>query len=404
MRFSYIAKTKTGESRSGIIDALNILEARKILLGKDLIVISVTPLREKAKREFLIPFLEGVSFLDKLLFAKHLSLMIKVVVSIRESIATIQEQSKSKKFKKILDDVLKGVDDGQPLADTLARYPEIFDLFYINMIKIGEESGSLEKSLEHLAIQLEKNHELKMKIRAAMIYPSIILTSIAVLSISLTFFILPKITPIFEAFDVELPLSTRILIGTTEFLKDYGLFALVGTIFLFLFFSLLYRLRPIRLLVHKIVLKLPLFGSMTKSINLAYLSRNLGILLKSGVPLVSALNTTQATLENLIYQKEIERAAEEVKKGRSVSSHFQKREPLFPPMISRMVGVGEKTGNLEETLIYLSNFYEVEVDKLTKNLSAIIEPILLLITGMVVGFVALSIISPIYEITRGLHF
>ena len=344
-----------------------------------------------------------ISFLDKILFAKHLALMIKVGLPLRDSVVTIQEQSKSKKFKKVLDDVIKSIDNGQPLATSLSRHPRVFGPLYINIIRVGEESGTLEGNLRHLALQLEKSHELREKVKAAMLYPLIVLTAAIVLSAALVFFVLPKILPIFKTFDIELPLATRVLIRFTEITQSYGLFIFIGSIALVVILFLVSRIRKVKFLIHKITLKLPIIGSISQELNISHFSRTLGVLLESGVPVVSALDITQATLGNLVYQKELEEIAEQVKKGKPISDYLTKRETVFPLMVSRMVGIGERTGSLEEALLYLGNFYEVEVDRSTKSLSTILEPILLLIVGAAVGFIALAIITPIYEITRGLH-
>ena len=403
MKFDYIAKTKAGDKETGVVTAFNISEAKKILLGKDLILLSLLPVKEKRGGIIDPLFLFGVSFLDKILFIKHLSLMIKAGLPLRESIATIQEQLKNKKFKRTLDDVLLSIDNGHSLADSLAIHPKIFDAFYINMIRVGEKSGSLEESFDRLAEQLEKNYELKKRITAAMAYPGIIFTAVIVLTSFISYFILPKITSIFKSFRAELPLATRILIGFSETIKTYGFHILVGFLFLSLFLFLLSKIKSIKYLFHKIALNFPLFGPIMKNINLVYFCRNLSTLLKSGVPLMSALDITQTTLSNLVYQREIKIIIGEVKKGKPISDYLMKKESLFPLTLSRMISVGEKTGNLEGTLIYLADFYDMEINRVVKTLSTILEPILLLIAGVLVGFVAIAIISPIYGITQILH-
>lgn len=350
-----------------------------------------------------IQIINRISFLDKILFAKHLALMIKAGLPLRDSVVTIQEQSKSKKFKKVLDNVIKSIDNGQTLAVSLSRHPRVFGSLYVNMIRVGEESGTLEGNLRHLALQLEKSHELREKVKAAMLYPLIVLTAVIVLSAALVFFVLPKILPIFKTFDIELPLATRVLIRFTEITQNYGLFIFIGSIALVVILFLVSRIRKVKFLIHKITLKLPIIGSISQELNISHFSRTLGVLLESGVPVVSALDITQATLGNLVYQKELEEIAEQVKKGKPISDYLAKRGTVFPLMVSRMVGIGERTGSLEEVLLYLGNFYEAEVDRSTKSLSTILEPILLLIVGAAVGFIALAIITPIYEITRGLH-
>lgn len=352
---------------------------------------------------FNIPLINQVSFLEKVLLAKNLALMIKSGLPLRESIAVIQEQTKSRTFKKVLDKVIKNIDNGQSLADSLARHPRVFDSLYINMIRIGEESGTLEENLEHLSLQLEKSYQLRQKVQAAMIYPSIILLATIILSSALTLFVLPQIVPIFKSFNIQLPMTTRILIGFTEITQNYGPYILILLAFFIFFLILISRLPAVKLLIHKTILRLPVIGSISRSVSISHFSRTLGILLKSGIPVTEALDITRATLTNLVYQKELVRLTAQVQRGKTISNYLKKKEALFPLMTSRMLSVGEKTGKLDETLSYLGNFYEAEVDKSTKDLSAVLEPILLLTIGLAVGFIALAIISPIYEISRGLH-
>jgi type IV pilus assembly protein PilC len=270
------------------------------------------------------------------------------------------------------------------------------------MIKVGEDSGTLEESLNYLVVQLEKNYELRQKMIAAMIYPSIILIAIIIVSSFVVSFILPKITDIFKDFKFELPFTTKILIYSAEVISNYGLFILGGIVFLFLILSLISKIKAVKALFHWISLRLPIFGKMIQNMNLVYFTRSLGILLKSGVPLISALDITKTILSNVIYQKQLEELAERVKEGRSLSDFLEGKEHLFPSVLYRMIEVGEKTGSLEETLIYLGNFYESELDRFLKTFTTIFEPLLLLFVGVVVGFVALAILPPLYEVTRSL--
>jgi len=402
MKFRYSARTKKGERKLGTLDALNAKEAKNILLNRDLIVISITPIKLRVKRAILIPFLGGVSFLDKLLFAKHLSLMLRSGLPLRESIAIIKEQS-SGGFKIVLGDILLSIDNGYPLERSLARHSKVFNPFYINMIKAGEEAGSLDENLEYLSLQMEKIHALRNKVRAAMIYPFIILASVTVLAAAIILFVLPRITPVFKSFRIQLPLATRILISIAGIIENYGLYILLGIILFLVLLVALYRIRFSRYLLHQLILRVPVFGVITKGVHLASFSRNLSTLLKSGIPVVEALNITAETQENLVYRQELIRVMEEVKKGKAISDYIRTRELVFPIMVSRMIEVGEKTGNLEEVLMYLSDFYDLEVDRAAKNISSFLEPMLLIAIGVVVGFIALAIITPIYEVTKGLR-
>lgn len=403
MKFNFVVKTLQGETQSGVIEALNKREAQQKLLSKDLIVTSLEPEKKDWKEKINFSFGGRISLLDKTLFARHLSLMIKGGVPLRIALSTLREQTDNYRFQKIINDVIAGIDNGQPLADTLGRHPRVFDNFYINMIRIGEESGSLQENLDHLASHLERIYELNNKVKGAMIYPAIILTAVLVMSVGITLFVLPKIMPLFRVFDITLPLATRILIGAMELLQNYGWYFLGGLVVFFLAFRFLSRLEKVKLFLHRVILKLPVIGSLNRNINLAYFSQNLGTLLKSGVPVVNALDITRSTIGNMVYKKELGNLIEEVRKGRPISGYLEESKFLFPVMISQMIAVGERTGNLEETLLYMSDFYGEEVIKATDNLSTVLEPALMIFIGLAVGFVALAIISPIYELTRGLQ-
>lgn len=344
-----------------------------------------------------------VSHLDKLLFVKHLSVMIKAGLSLREGVSTIEEQAKSKSFKKILNNIVKKLDNGEALGESLSAYPNAFNELFVNLIKAGEASGSLEENLNYLSIQLEKDHDLRRKVKAALLYPLIILIATLGLGGALSIFVLPKLIPLFKSLNVDLPLYTKILLFTVESIQNYGLFILGGIILLIIFIIFISKLRPIKSLNHRILLKIPIVGTIAKNINLAVFSRTLATLIKSGVSILEAMDIASNTLGNVIYKKKLIDLTSEIQQGKRMTDYLKKESKIFPSIFSRMIAVGEETGNLENSLFYLADFYEKEVDSATKNLSTILEPILLVIIGLVVAFVAISIISPIYQITRGLR-
>lgn len=345
--------------------------------------------------------LKKISTLDKVFLANNISVMIKAGLPLREAVATLQEQTKSKVFKKILEDIIKRLDNGESLANSLARHPRSFNQLFVNIIRVGEASGTLEENLKYLAIQLEKSYDLRRKVKGAMIYPLLVLTSTFVLGSALAVFILPKLLPLFKSFDVELPLPTKILMWVTETIQNHGLLIFGGLIVFIILFAFLSRLKPVKKFNHKILLRTPLFGRISRSNNLAQLCRTLGVLLKSGIPVVQGLEITSQTLKNMSYKKALTETSDKVQRGKSISDHLKIEGFLFPVTVSKMIQVGEKTGNLEHTLLHLAEFYEKEIDNVTKNLSNILEPILLIVIGLVVGFIAIAIILPIYKLTGG---
>ncbi|MEK7146654.1 MAG: type II secretion system F family protein [Patescibacteria group bacterium] len=339
---------------------------------------------------------------EKILFTKHLSMMIQAGMPEIDSLRLIRRQARSRSFIFILDKVLKDLENGQFLSVSLSQFIHIFGDLFINIIKIGEASGTLAENLNYLSTELKKSQQLRQKIRSAIIYPIVILVATVGVTGALVFFVLPKIMPIFASLNVKLPLTTRILIGFSNALYNYWHWILLGLAVLAIIFILLLKIRMIRFGIHRILIFIPIIGSISKSANMANFSRTLGLLLKSGVTIVEALNIAADSLPNLVYKREIHNTAQRVKSGESINKYLSEQEQFFPPTISRMIEVGETTGNLDNNLLYLAEFYENEVDETTKNLSSILEPLMLLVMGGIVGFVAVSIITPIYEVTQGL--
>lgn len=339
---------------------------------------------------------------EKIIFTKHLSMMIQAGMPEIESLRLIRRQAKSRSFIFILEQVLKDLENGQFLSVSLSQFANVFGDLFINIIKIGESSGSLSENLNYLSTELKKSRQLKQKIHSAIIYPLVILTATVGVTGALVFFVLPKITPVFASLNVKLPITTRILMGFSNFLYNDWIFVLLGAATLIVMVILLLKIKIVRFGFHRFFIFLPVVGNITKSANMANFSRTLGLLLKSGVTIVEALTIAADSLPNLVYQREVHAAAQRVKNGEAINKYLTERERLFPPTLSRMIEVGEATGNLDKNLFYLAEFYENEVDEATKNLSSILEPLMLLLMGGIVGFVAISIITPIYEVTQGI--
>lgn len=345
-----------------------------------------------------------ISFLEKLLFTKHLSTMIKAGIPIAEALATLVDQSKSKTFRNVIEKVLSDIENGQTLAKSLGKHKQVFDQFYVSLIEVGEESGTLEENLEFLAKQLAKDYALRKKIQGAVLYPALVFFATFIMGGFIALFILPKLVDFFEAFEIELPITTKILLFMATTMRDYGILLA----FCFLAISLLgyfaIQLPKVKPKWHSMVLVFPLFGELLAFGQLARFSRNLGVLLKSGVPITRSIEVTAHTLSNLKFQYDLLEVEKILSKGKNIGDALeQKKFSEFPPLVSKMISVGEKTGKLDETLLYLGDFYEDEIDNISKNLTTILEPILLISIGLVVGFVALAIISPIYELTGSIR-
>jgi type II secretory pathway component PulF len=341
---------------------------------------------------------------EKIFFTQHLYLMIKGGLSLSEALETLKEETKSKTFKKVLDDVLKRVLEGESLNQGLSRHPKIFNQFFQGIVKIGEESGNLEENLQYLNSQLRSEYEIKRKVTAALIYPLIVVVLAVVIAFFVSFFVLPKAMAIFQMFNFQLPLTTRILISVAKFLKRSWAPIIIVVIFLILLFQALKKIKIFRYLFDKFNLSLPIFGPVFKNVNLVQFSQSFSTILKSGISLLDAFDICVQNLPNEILKESLVSVKAEVEKGGKISQGLKNYPKVFPPIFSQMVSVGERSGSLEDSFLYLSQFYQEEIDSALKNVSTVLEPLLLILVGLFVGFVALAIITPIFQFTGSLRF
>ncbi|MDI6820810.1 MAG: type II secretion system F family protein [Patescibacteria group bacterium] len=353
--------------------------------------------------KILPKILYSVSLQEKINFARNLSVGIKSGLAIIESLRLIQTQTPSKRFKKVIDEVIKDVNNGQSLAQSLENFSYIFGDFFISMVRVGETSGSLSPSLLYVSQELKKQREINHRVKSALMYPIVILIFTLFVTIFLTFFIFPKILPIFSSLRVELPLVTKIMINALTFMSKYGLYLLGALVLLVIALKTLLTVKKVRYIFDKLTLSLPLVSKIVINLTLTNFTRSLNVLLKSGMTLVDALLIAKNTFHNLYYRKKIDELLDFIRRGEEMAQYLITQPKFFPAMFTGMIQVGERTGNLEENLIYLSEYYESEVDDVVKNLTTILEPLLLILMGLIVGFVAVSIITPIYKITEGLN-
>ena len=344
-----------------------------------------------------------LSIKDQMFFAKRLSFLVRAGVPLLESLHMIKEQTHSKKFERILIPIIHDVSNGQFLSRSLAKFRHLFGDLAINIISIGESGGVLSGNLEYLAEELKKREALRRKVISAFVYPVVVIIATLGITTFLMVYLFPKIIPIFSSLNAALPLSTRMLIWISNFLQNHGWVLLISFIlFVIISFVVVKRSKTVHFLLDKLILKTPVIGGVVQYYNLANSTRTLGLLLKSGLTLNEALTITGKTTKNLIYQREFHLLSKVVNRGDKISNHLKIDRRIFPDIVHQIVAVGERSGNLAGSLVYLSELYESEVDDFTKNLSSLIEPILMIFMGILVGFVAISIISPIYSITQHL--
>ena len=345
-----------------------------------------------------------LSLKEQSLFVKRLSFLLGAGLPLLYSLETLREQTRSRKQLTILTRLCKDVSEGQTLSKSMATMPRAFLPFTLHMVRVGEQSGTLGENLLYLSQELRKRQVLRRKIVGAAVYPLII--TLATLGITgfLMLYLFPKIMPIFNSLHIDLPFTTRLVMGTSLFLKDWGV----------LFFGALILLIIILLVLHKkwgkfrevfdaALVRIPIVGKAVRHYNLAMGARTLGLLLKSGVTLSNALPITAHTTTHTGYKQHYLYMADAVYRGEKISLHISKHRVFFPELFGSLTAVGEKSGTLSDSLTYLSELYESEVDDFTKNLATILEPALMITMGLIVGLIAISIITPIYGITQNLH-
>lgn len=396
-RYFYTAATKEGKKESGILEAKDFGHLIEILREKNLILINAQP-EEAKERKFSLPFPSfGVSLTDKLFFTRNLLMMISAALSLPRAIGILAEQTKNKKFKAALNDIREEIQKGKTFSETIAKYPDIFSEIYQGLIKVGEESGTLEDVLKTLTTQMEREHDLKSKIKGAMIYPAVVVSAMIGIGVLMMIMVIPKLAETFRELGVELPATTKVVISLAEFMSQrwYVLFLLL--FFLIFLFRMALRQKSVKKTIDNFSLKIPVLAPIIKKLNCAYTSRTLSSLISAGVPIVSALEITSRALGNEYYKKAMVESSERVKKGEKMSEALISYQKFYPPTFIQMISVGEETGQTAQILEKLADFYEEEVSNAAKNLSSLIEPILILIIGIVIGFFAISMIQPMYS-------
>lgn len=406
-RYNYIAKTLEGEPRSGTLEAKSEHELARILRKEGSILIRAVSEEEIKRaaggwRPITIPFFGWVSLTEKIMFARNLRVMIAAGVSLPRTLRILANQTKNKKFRKTLLEIREEIIKGKTFSGSLSRYPNIFSELFISMVKVGEETGTLEEVLRVLTQQMEKEHEVKSKIKGAMIYPAVIVFAMTCIGILMLIVVVPKLATVFSELEVELPLSTRIVIVTGTFLSKFWYLLLIALLISLFLLKVALKTKAGKLIVDTFVLKVPIITPIIKKTYSAHTVRTLSSLIAAGVPIVRSLKIVSGALGNVYYKKAISEAAEEVKKGAKLAGVLKRYENIYPTLVIQMIEVGEETGKTSDILEKLAEFFEEEVANATKNLSAVIEPVLMLIVGAVVGFFAISMIQPMYSMMETL--
>ncbi|MDB5189567.1 MAG: ral secretion pathway protein [Parcubacteria group bacterium] len=345
-----------------------------------------------------------LSMKEHMFLIQRLSFLLGAGIPLHAALSMLREQGGSARLTRVLEELTSEIANGRALARGMTHFPHVFGEFEINMVRIGESSGTLARNLSCLALELKKRANLRARVVGAFIYPAVIALATLAITGFLMLYLFPRIMPIFLSLHMKLPLTTRVVIALSGFLMHWGIVLLVLAALSVVATSyLLHQSARARALRDKTALRMPVMGALLRQYYLADATRTLGLLLQSGVPITTALSLTADTTRHSVYKSAYQELAHAVERGERISVPAARYPQLFPAVFVQMLAVGETSGTLIETCGYLSELHENDVEEFTKNLSSLVEPALMIVMGLIVGFIAISIISPIYGITQNLH-
>lgn len=403
--FKYKALHDDKTAYEATLEAKDRFEIYNVVRKEGGQIVSVTELKGSALHMEidLFKFFKRVKEVDVILLNRNLGAMLKAGLALSRALGVIERQSRKARLKEVVRGINAEIEQGGSLSSGMLKYPQIFSKLVTSMVQAGEESGSLSESLGTIASQLEQSYELKKKIKGAMIYPGVIVSVLILVGSLMMIFIVPSLTGTFKSMNVELPMSTRVVIGVSDFLVAHTLSALLILIGAITAFISGMRTGLGRRIFETVFLRIPIIGTLMKETNSARTGRTLSSLLASGVNMLTSIDITRDVIQNSYFKDVLTAAHESVSKGQPLAQVFMDAENLYPPLVGELVAVGEETGELPGMLKEIAEYYEREVDQKTKNMSTIIEPFLMLIVGAGVGFFAVSMISPIYSITTSIQ-
>jgi type IV pilus assembly protein PilC len=400
MLYKYIATTSEGEKHSGAIEAANIEIAIKSLQARNLIIVSINPAEKKDFFWRNIKFFERISKRDIVILSRQLAILFEAKVPALVSFKLLAGEAQNPALRSKLAEVIDDIQGGISLSQAMTKHPDVFSRFYISMVRSGEESGKLEESFSFLADYLERSYELSAKARNALIYPAFIFSTLVTVLILMLVFVIPRLTTILQEAGQEIPLYTKIIIGLSNFFREFGIFLLIALIAAIVFLWRYSRTEKGKLAISRFQLSFPFVGSLYKKFYLSRITDNLETSISSGISAVRALEIASDVVGNNVYSKILLDSVKEIKGGCSLSKIFSQYEEI-PKIVSQMIKIGEESGKLNFILKTLGRFYKREVDNSVDVIVSLIEPVMIVIVGIAVGLFIVSIIGPIYSITAG---
>lgn len=405
MQFSYRAKLKNGEIFEGVAEALDRFALSHEIRSRGDTPLSITEKNSNILGKFSISLnlFSKVKVSEQIILTKNLSGMLKAGLSLARAISVLKKQTKNKTLSRILISLTNDINAGETFSSGLTKFPDVFSKLFISMSRAGEESGNLSGALSDIGLNLEKSHSLTKKIHGALIYPGVIMSAMVVIGILMFAFVVPTLANTFKELGVVLPLSTRILIFMGNFFSNNLILTFVIILGLAFGVYSVFRAKFMAKYIDFVLLKFPVVKNLVKELNTARTARTISSLLQSGVSITRSVEITEDVVQNVYFKKVLIQAKLAVEKGEPFSKIFEDNSDLYPIMMSEMIQVGEETGKLSDMLLQIAIFYEEEIENKTKNLSTIIEPLLMIVIGAGVGFFAISMISPLYSILGSIN-
>jgi len=401
-QFGYTA-SKDGKTISGQISAPSKAAAITSLRNQGVHPLVVKPAARQLKAKSMLSN-KKVSVKDLAVFTRQLSTMVSAGVPLTRSLATLQTQASSKHFKSVIGDINKHVESGLPLADGFAKYPNVFSDVYVNMVRAGESGGILDEILKRLASQIEKDSSMRKKLKSAMTYPIVILTVTVIAFFSIMIFIMPKISKILTDLggeNAKLPIYTPVMLDISDLLRENVFIIIVAWVIVIFLLRRYIKTPKGKYQLHSLLLRLPIIKTVIIKVAIARFARTFASLMSAGVGVLDALEVTGGALGNKVIEKELIEAAKEVKNGKQLSEALIKSSH-FPPIVSQMLAVGEETGKIDTILVKVADFYEEEVEATIDGLSSVIEPLMIIVLGSVVGLIAASVMGPIASLSKNI--
>ena len=396
--YKYLAKDSSGDKVSGMVEAATEQAAASILLRKEYSIVSLKAQSQANYFGLFGSIFDRISLNDKVTFTTQLSVMLSSGLRLPQALEILYLQAKMSSLKKLLQEVQRSVESGSSLSVSLSKFPTVFDKTYVALLQAGEASGNLDKVMLRLSDNLEKERELKGKIKGALVYPAIISIAMIGVFVIIMVFVIPKLTQMYTSLNVELPFPTKIMIGISDFMvKRWWVVIMISAGAVFSFGKYQKTTAGKYMLAH-ISAKLPIFGKLATESQMAEFTRTLSLLLTSGVAIVESLDIVAGAASSPIIRDSLKKASGMVEKGLPLSEALR-RDKNFPELVYQMSTVGEETGKMDEVLSKVSRYYEMEVDRIVKNLTTAMEPLIMLGLGAMVGLLIISIITPIYKLT-----